>query len=140
MTDPFSDHLLQDARQRLQLQGEYTVAAFKTLTLINGGALVALLTYLGNVGAHHGSLRLAFGGYALGLFLAAVAHVFAYLSQGNYMQVSTKRAIIRLGEDTDSTAGNLRWGNIQVVLAVFLTLGSIGAFIVGSWFALVAIT
>ena len=40
---------LEDATDRLRFQHEYSIAGFKTLILINGGAVIALLTYAGNV-------------------------------------------------------------------------------------------
>ena len=51
------------ASERLRFQQETAVAAIKSLTLVNGGAILALLTFIGNSPAKYnvGDLEKAFG-------------------------------------------------------------------------------
>jgi hypothetical protein len=63
-----------------------SVEALKTLALINGGAAVAILAYLGNLASHSPARRLsdmtwAMVCFAAGLLLTVLAFIFAYLTQ-----------------------------------------------------------
>jgi hypothetical protein len=65
-----------------------SVEALKMLALVNGGAAVALLTYLGNLVSHDSSgrvplprLTFSLEAYCGGLLLTVLAFVAAYLSQ-----------------------------------------------------------
>jgi hypothetical protein len=62
------------------------IEALKALALVNGGAAVASLAYLGNVAAHVPAIRLPnmigpLASFASGLFLTVLAFVGAYLTQ-----------------------------------------------------------
>jgi hypothetical protein len=45
----YARYLLDDAATRPRYQHEFSLAGFRTLILINGGAIIGLLTYAGNV-------------------------------------------------------------------------------------------
>ena len=87
------DHeaMTAEATERLKHQVGFVDRGLQGLTLINGGALVALIAMLGG-NAHlritARSLWGAFGMFALGLTLALLANFAAYLSQGFYYQVT----------------------------------------------------
>src|SRR6266436_4073369 len=63
-----------------------SVEALKTLALVNGGAAVAILAYLGNLASRSPTGRLsdmtwALVCFAAGLLLTVLAFIFAYLTQ-----------------------------------------------------------
>jgi hypothetical protein len=64
-----------------------SVEALKLLALVNGGAAVAVLTYLGNLvshtppGTHPPNVRPALLWYCGGLFATTLAFVVAYITQ-----------------------------------------------------------
>jgi hypothetical protein len=84
------------------IQKEYKIETFKSLTLIsleglklialiNGGAAVALLAYLGNVAETNTTrpdLFLPMLGYAVGLFFCGLAFTSSYLTQLRLYQES----------------------------------------------------
>jgi hypothetical protein len=138
-------HLFNDAVERLKYQHEYTIAGLKTLIWINGGAIIALLTYAGN-GGNFGALHLhlSFVGYAAGIAAAAASYLCAYISQGAYMQYSTINGILRLGfavEDANTRADRFKtWGNRARLTGGVLSVLGLVAFVFGSYHALMALT
>lgn len=119
---------------------------FKTLTLINGGAIIALLTYAGNkgeAGVVH-NFGPAFIGYAIGLALSVLAYLFAYYSQGDLSNGDMLEAYRLLGlqdaagkdEQASLERSGERWGNGAAVLAIL----SLTFFIAGSWLAMKTIS
>jgi hypothetical protein len=73
-----------------------SIELVKMLALVNGGALVALLAYLGNVaahpiGGHLPHLRHALGYFCNGLFATVVAVIVAYLTQLRLYHEERKR-------------------------------------------------
>lgn len=140
-----AENYLRDANDRLQYQQEFSVAGFKTLILINGGAIISLLTYIGHStgdsAAHN--LATAFVAYAAGLVVAMLAYLAGYFSQANFMQDSTLRAYEQLGieAETKKSADDFRKsGNIAVGIGVGLSVLSLTAFIAGSSFAMSALS
>src|SRR5687768_3865329 len=97
--DPLTAYLLNDAAARIRFQHEFALAGFRTLVLINGGAIIALLTYAGNVLDRAGASSLggAFLFYAAGLSTTTLAYVFAYYSQAMYLDSVGTHALRRLG-------------------------------------------
>jgi hypothetical protein len=79
---PWEWHITETFKGLIQL----SIELVKMLALINGGALVALLAYLGNVATHspaniHPHLRRALGYFCNGLFATIWVMIFAYLTQ-----------------------------------------------------------
>jgi hypothetical protein len=75
-------HITETFKGLIQL----SVEVVKMLALVNGGAIIALLAYLGNFATHVTDkqpphLRHAFGYFANGLFATVLAVLFAYLAQ-----------------------------------------------------------
>jgi hypothetical protein len=151
MTEPtkteerISDYLLADAEQRLQYQHEYTVAGFKTLLLMNGGAIIGLLTYAGNASdkVAASQFMIAFLAYVAGLVLTALAYLTSYMGQAHIMQFSATEGMRWRGLEPSADATKvdheklgeraIEWGKVLAVLALT-------GFIVGSGFAVSAIT
>ena len=145
----FGTWLLDDAKARLQYQHEYTLAGLKTLILINGGAIIGLLTYAGNAAsaakaaAIGDQLGVSFVGYVVGLALAVFAYLGAYFSQAQFMQYSTLQAgrVLGVPLETNRTAKSYETvGTWAVRLAVLLAVFSLVSFGVGSRYALRAVS
>lgn len=66
--------------------------SLKSSIVINGGAAVAILTFVGNSKIVDKS-QLVFGllSFSLGVFLASVATLFGYLAQNNYLESQEKK-------------------------------------------------
>jgi len=141
-----AERRVDDSTDRVRFQQEYTVQGFKTLTLINGGAIIALLTYAGSKTATGVTLNFepAFIGYAVGLALSVLAYLFAYYSQGELSNGDMQEAYRLLGLQDEAGAkeqakfekGGERWGISAVVLAVL----SLASFVAGSWCAMQALS
>jgi hypothetical protein len=133
-------HLLEDSSVRVRYQHEFSLAGFQALILINGGAIIGLLTYAGNlkdtVAAHE--LSGAFISYVIGLVSTVLAYLFAYYSQGLFMDVEMQIAIKLLGLDAAETSNSTKGpkGEVCIVAAVILTVIGLCAFIIGSWLAM----
>jgi quinol-cytochrome oxidoreductase complex cytochrome b subunit len=114
-----------------------TVEALKMLALVNGGAAIAILTYLGNLASrqpamgHLPDIKFALWCYSGGVAATTLAFIFAYATQ--------LRLFI---EERDRRGGpprrTLHWGGVTV--GILLALGAAGAFAAGSLFAATAIT
>jgi hypothetical protein len=133
--------LLDDSAQRHAYQHEFSLAGFKTLVLINGGAIIALLTYIGNHASGHTATAFscAFASYAAGLVLAMIAYLAAYFSQGSFLNVTGQRAWTLLGmESADKTTPETyaARGNLWIGAGVILCVLSLVAFVLGSWSAM----
>lgn len=139
------ENLLEDANERLHYQQEFSIGGFKTLILINGGAVIALLTYAG----HNSDSVLAtqwsgaFLAYIAGLVSAVLAYLAGYLSQASFMQESMLRAYQLLGLDAHSGKSEEDYrksGNRAVTIGVVLCMMSLAAFVLGSWCAMSAMS
>lgn len=149
MTDVDPSRLLAethvaDASKRLQFQHDYSIEGFKTLTLINGGAIIALLTYAGHSAGSTVAKRLseAFLAYAVGLILSVLAYLFAYLSQAELMNGDMTEAYRLLGIEADGTRREEfeRKGMRRVHAGIGLSVLSLFAFVAGSWLAMRALS
>lgn len=85
-----------EAADRLRFQVSLVESGLKTLMLVNGGAIVALLTFLGNAADRTlfqwSYLQAGFALFALGVACAMVAHLAAFFSQGCYHEASQFQA------------------------------------------------
>jgi hypothetical protein len=131
------DFFREDATDRLRFQQEFSVSGFKTLILINGGAVIGLLTYAGNLAdkavATH--LQWAFGGYTLGLVLAVLAYLPAYYGQGQVMLHSASVAFQAMGveePDEETQKKRVQRSELWIGIATVLCLLSVAAFVTGS--------
>ncbi|MEK9940115.1 MAG: hypothetical protein VW548_04025 [Methylotenera sp.] len=106
-----------------------STAAFKSLQLLNGGAVIGMLTYLGHIENASFTAISAFkwglGAFMFGLFLATAVYIPAYLTQLNLHQENV----------SDKRMTHHRWLN----LALFLCTLSLLSFLVGGWCTLEAI-
>jgi hypothetical protein len=104
-----------------------TVEALKMLALINGGAAIAILTYVGNLVSrqqgHLPDIKVALWSYSGGVAATTLAFIFAYVTQ--------LRLFI---EERDRRGGRhrrtLHW--VWLTVGILLALGALGAFVFGS--------
>lgn len=112
-----------------------SVEALKLLALANGGAAVAVLTYLGNLagkpGAHLPDLKPTLLWYSGGLFATIFAFVIAYVSQ-------LRLFVEERARHSGKPFRVLHW--IGVLTGVLLALIASVAFGLGSWAAADALT
>ncbi len=126
---------LNDSQQTETYKSLVTISveALKTLVLVNGGAAVAVLTYLGNLAAKTNtpsglpSVRGALLAYCGGLALALVAFVLSYLTQLRLLNE-------HFHPEKKQRHGYLLWAGITVAVL------SASAFFVGCLFAAAALT
>lgn len=89
------DYQRAEMLHRLEVQNELGQGALKSMMLVNGGAIIALLTFLGNKQAtfDHGAVQCAMWFYGSGLFFCLLAYFGAYFSQANFMQTAGYRVV-----------------------------------------------
>ena len=99
----FAKFMLDDVSNRTRWQHEFSLAGIRTLVLMNGGAIVALLTYIGRDGSQLSTDRLqaSFIAYVVGLVATTIAYLLAYYSQGTALNSTLVQAQFLLGRITD---------------------------------------
>ena len=134
---------VEEGSQRLGFQVDYSQAGLRNLQLVNGGAVIALLTILGNTSVEfdYRSLWWAFFWFGLGLALSLTAYFGAFFSQHFFMQQTfmqawdaqaRARGIVRSTDHIKS----FRRGNIALGLAIIFAVVSLACFVTGSFVAL----
>jgi hypothetical protein len=107
--------------------------ALKSMFLINGGAAVAVLAFVGHLATSINTVHairpfaLPLGCFVTGLLLVTIAAGVAYLAQRVYVTKGTTKGKGR------------RIGNWLNGLIIIICLLSVAAFALGSWFAYVAL-
>jgi hypothetical protein len=73
---------MDDPKDRLRYAQEFALAGLRTLTLLNGGGLIGLFTFIGHENAKydHALIRFAALCFALGLVLTVVAMASGFAS------------------------------------------------------------
>ena len=123
-TDLTKEHWLETYKSLITLSTE----GFKFSALANGGAAVALLTYLGNVAGKSNAtpdMRYPMAAFLVGLGTCGCAMLFAYLTQ--------LKLLNEIGRDQRPKLSH-GW-SLWVAVALFVC--SLAAFGVGSWQAVV---
>jgi hypothetical protein len=144
------ESLVSDAAERLRLQADFAQAIFRGLTLVNGGAIVALFTFIGNSKLTFDATRIwwAFGCFVCGLVLNLIATMAAFHSQSCYMKSSqyqawdNQRVMLKLPKQVvkgRSYLAEYRRGEIAEYVAMGAVALGLFAFIVGSAFALMGV-
>lgn len=78
--EPMTPHALETYRSLIQI----SLAGLKIMALLNGGAAVALLAYLGNIAGKDVTapdLRFSMGSFLAGLVFCGLAFLASYLTQ-----------------------------------------------------------
>jgi hypothetical protein len=124
---------------------EFALLGLRGLTIINGGALVGLLTFLGQYDIRvGGGLIWAFGAFVIGLFFAFVATLASYLSQTyfnwNEMGEAQRIGMQALGRDSEElfkdSKKSYENGTTARLWAIAAAVSSLLCFVVGSFMAL----
>lgn len=130
---------LSETSDRLKYQVEFAQSALKNLHLVNGGAIIALLTFIGNVNVEfdYRSLWWGFAWFCIGLTSSLMAYLGAYFSQAYFMNHTQKeawsaQARARGMPDTSGGHREFKIGNIHLVMAIVFTFLSVVCFVIGS--------
>jgi hypothetical protein len=134
---------INELAARLGYQIDFAQSALKSLLFVNGGAILALLTMIGNASATFDSRAIwwSFFWYSSGLVVVLLAYFGAFISQFFFMDVTTKEAWnAQLRRDGLPTKYDLlspqRWGNFAFLMAACCATLALGCFVIGSFVAL----
>ncbi len=133
----------QEIAERLKYQQELAVGGLKTLTLINGGAMISLFTFIAGANAifDHRAIWWSFVWFATGLIGTTVAYLAGYFAQAQFMNVAhydagnAQRKMVGQPADLDTTSF-YKVGNVWLMLATFGAVASLIAFVAGAAVAL----
>ena len=139
--------LTSDAAERLKYQVDLGQSMLRSLTLVNGGALIALFTLIGNQGqglvVNDGLLKGAFVSFVAGLVFSLVGSFGGFLSQFWYAFASTlvawdKQEEMLGGEGSRrlDALKHYKRGSWALAIGVLAVVLSVVCFGVGSWYAL----
>lgn len=135
----------EDALKRVDLAGHTAMAAWKGLTLVNGGAIVALFTLVGSgaISVDAGAIWRAFTAFVIGLAMALSSNICGYYGQAYYLQLSLEQlwnAQDRMHgrEGGRSLERSNKRGTISEYLGIGTAITSLVAFVAGAAFALSA--
>jgi hypothetical protein len=141
------DFRLSEAAERRSYAFQYEQASLKGLVLTNGGAIISLLTFIGNSNAHfdHRGLFWSFVWFSIGLTLALLANLTGAISHNLTAHVALMigyRARAKaVGIDGDiRTDRQMSLGNRLFDATMGLIAISLALFVAGSFVALNAIT
>ena len=136
----------EEASQRLRFQIEFAQAAIRNLLLVNGGAVLALLTALGNSVMHPEPRGLwwSFFWFALGLSAALAAYFAAFYSQLYFYNSSLSEAwnaqqVAHELPETHNPLPDFQKGNRALVGGVVTAIISLSSFVIGAFVALGAL-
>ena len=138
---------ISDASERLKSQTDFSLSALKNLHLVNGGAIVGLLTFMGHSPDHYEKRAIwwALCWFSIGLALSLLAYFGAFCSQAAYMHVSYKRAwnaklrVLGLPEQYEAMT-DIRRGNCALYMAIGSATLSLSLFVIGAFVALSALS
>jgi hypothetical protein len=126
LQDFTKEHAIETFKSLIQI----SVEGMKLLALLNGGAAVALLSYLGTFprnGELIPDMRYPMGWFLFGLVCCGLAFIASYVTQLRLYNESVRPT------DNNKYTTHPYWLN----LAMFLCILSIGAFAVGSFLAVI---
>ena len=123
--EPWEWHIQETFKGLISL----SIEALKVLLLINGGAAVAVLAYLGNLAsrvpsAHQPSIKSALMWFAGGVLATAIAFITAYFTQ---FQLYLEERARHSGQTFRERHG------IGIVIATVLVLFAALSFAIGCW-------
>ena len=144
------DTLKTEEAQRLGFQHEFAQAALKSAVLVNGGAIVALFTFLGNdkAAVNPEWLFRSFGCFAFALACGLAAYLGAFLSQAFYMNMvayratESRNAMANLPNEEGHHEKKKREesrGNVSIIFGIGASVLSLVGFVGGSLCALLGL-
>lgn len=140
------EQLKQEFSDRLRIQEGLGTAGLKSLIIVNGGALIALFTFIGNVGAAGAIVDVnhvwrGFAFFVAALAAAIAAQVTAYFMQSKYGIATTyelwnaQSRIVGKPATYDHRAPHAA-GNAFMILTAVLVVASFMLFCAGAGFSL----
>jgi hypothetical protein len=138
-----------DASERLKFQSDFAQAAWRLLTLVNGGAIVALFTFIGNAkpAIDHGLIWSSFVCFCAGLAFCALSIGAGFFAQAYYMKSNISVAWNKQAEMhgyapayTDVQKSEERTGEIAEYVGIGCAALSLISFIAGAACALSGVT
>lgn len=129
----------EQSNTMLNWMGNLAKTLFTTLIMINGGAIISLLTFVGNsksINRFPDLWILAFGCFSVGVVSVVLAMCFAFFTQKIFREGLDKD--IMLGKETDVNIRNKKGINMRNC-AIGSTVGSILLFVVGVILAVIAL-
>ncbi|MCB5423971.1 hypothetical protein H0274_01760 [Altererythrobacter sp. CC-YST694] len=140
------EHNVAEMRHRSEVGNQLGQATLKSLMLVNGGAIISLLTFIGNKGAvaHPELIKDAMLCFGFGIFTTLIAYFCAYFSQNAflfYASAVSENGNRELSDDTPEYDPDLylRRGNKALYGAIALSVISLSCFIGGALTAVNAI-
>ncbi|WP_374648953.1 hypothetical protein [Rhizorhabdus sp.] len=144
------DRAAAEIAERQRISAALADRALQALLLTNGGALVALFSFVASaskVSIDLGMVKWAFAWFAIGLFLGLAAHVAAFMSQHRFTHQAYEemwraqagirtRTLIELGKEE---AADYHSGTRHYFTGIGLTIASIVFFVIGCGAALLAV-
>lgn len=134
-----------ESMERLRTAADLAKSGLHTLTIVNGGALVALFTLIGTgrLPFATGPLWSSFGAFVLGIAASLVAFLAGHASQNQFYLVSAHRshnlaAELAGREPTAEVNSALKLGKTCLTIAVVSAAASIVMFVIGAGLALAA--
>lgn len=135
-----------DANTRLPLATQIALSALRGLMIINGGAIVALFTFIGNAPGSYDRAAIwwAFTWFASGLFLTMAANILGYFTQSWYFQSSTEQSWNAQARRHRRPAPYNaewynRWGSRAEFVALVCVVLALISFGFGSWNAIAGV-
>ncbi len=135
-----------ESDDRIRYQVDFAKSLLQNRLLVNGGAIVALLTFIGNAkkSIDFNCLWYGFAGFSFGIVCALIAYFGAFFSQLHFMSVTVYQmhnAQHRMyGSEEPYTDQELkrgsRNGDFWLWLGVVLASLSLAGFIAGAFYAL----
>jgi hypothetical protein len=121
----------EDGRTLMRAVFDFAAITIRSLILINGGATIGILTFLGNLWnkdaaiARLGARAFGYGisGFVVGLCFALLTAGLSYITQALFSELPR--------EGINSPAK--KWGNRVRILAIIAAVLSLVGFIFGSW-------
>lgn len=137
-----------EATERLKFATEYAHAGLKGLFLANGGAILALLTFLGNnrsARVESNDIWWAFISFAVGLSGVLAAYIAGYASHASTMQAIFARYAnaLSVSQGVPGSADSTKYdklANRTENFGIALFVASLVSFVCGAFLALDAIT
>jgi hypothetical protein len=137
---------LEEAKDRLRYQVEFAQGLLRNLLLVNGGAVLALLTTLGNTSVHPDPRGMwwAFFWFGVGLFAVLAAYFAAFFSQLHFYNASVFQAWnAQQGahdlEQPHSPIPEFNKGNLSMNIGIIVAIIGVSSFLIGSFVALEAL-
>jgi hypothetical protein len=137
-----------DVLERLKFQADFAKVAWQSLSLVNGGAIVALFTFIGNAKPtlNQHLIWIGFGCFAFGLAVNILSILLGFMSQGSYMRATALTGWNKQAEMhgyrpkyEDALQKEMKAGDKWHLAAIIACVSSLIAFVAGSAFSLSAV-